>query len=82
MIKMASTKAVKHRLIPVHSKLSKTESKELLASYNITIAQLPKILIKDAAIAHLKLEVGDIIKIERDSPTIGKSYYYRVVVNE
>ena len=43
--------------------------------------QLPKIIIADAAIQHLKPSIGDIIKIERKSPTRGTSVYYRVVIN-
>ena len=70
-----------HVLVPLHAKLNKTQSEELLKKYNITRIQLPKILINDPAIQHLKPSIGDIIKIERKSLTRGKAVYYRVVIN-
>jgi len=42
--------------------------------------QLPKIHKKDPAISHLEPKKGDIIKIERKSPTNIKSIYYRIVI--
>ncbi|MBU4242327.1 MAG: DNA-directed RNA polymerase subunit H, partial [Nanoarchaeota archaeon] len=42
--------------------------------------QLPKISKNDPAIKELEVKKGDLIKIERKSPTIGKSIFYRVVV--
>jgi len=36
--------------------------------------------VNDPAILELNTEKGDIIEIIRDSPTIGKSFFYRVVV--
>lgn len=70
-----------HILVPKHSKLTEEESKVLLEKLNITVHQLPKILKSDPAIRHLNADVGDVILIERNSPTIGKSDYYRVVIN-
>jgi len=71
----------KHVLIPKHAKLGEKEKKELLETYNITLKELPKIMKDDPAIAHLDVKPGDIIKIIRDSPTAGKSVFYRVVTN-
>ncbi|MBL7147728.1 MAG: DNA-directed RNA polymerase subunit H [Nanoarchaeota archaeon] len=71
---------LKHALIPKHSKLNKEDSEKLLKEYNISKKQLPKILSKDPAIAHLDIKKGDIIKIERDSPVSVKSIFYRVVI--
>jgi DNA-directed RNA polymerase subunit H len=70
----------KHVLVAKHTKLGEKPSKDLLTSLDITKEQLPKILIKDPAIKDLEINAGDIIKIERTSPTSGKSLYYRVVV--
>ena len=70
-----------HILVPRHSKLSETEKKQLFEKYNISLKELPKILKKDPAIADLKVKEGDVIKIERNSPTAGKTVYYRGVVN-
>ena len=80
--KMAANPILNHRLVPVHSKLTKKESEEILKTYKVSTVQLPKIVISDSAITHLKCEVGDIVQIERKSPTRGAAVYYRVVVNE
>ncbi|HHI04235.1 MAG TPA: DNA-directed RNA polymerase subunit H [Candidatus Woesearchaeota archaeon] len=71
----------KHMLVPEHSKLNKKEIQELLEKYNISLNELPKILLTDPSIEKLNLKVGDVIKITRDSPTAGKFTYYRVVIN-
>ncbi len=75
-------KPIKHILVPEHKKISEREKQELLKKYNITIKELPRILISDPAIAHLDVKPGDIIKIIRKSPTSGESIYYRVVSSE
>jgi DNA-directed RNA polymerase subunit H len=69
-----------HILVPKHEKCSEAEKKNLLKKYNITIADLPKISINDAAILELDLQPGDIVKITRDGPTAGKTIFYRVVI--
>lgn len=69
-----------HILVPKHIKLSVEKTEALLKQYNISKKQLPKIKKNDAAIASLDANLGDIIEIIRESPTVGKSYFYRVVV--
>jgi DNA-directed RNA polymerase subunit H (RpoH/RPB5) len=71
-----------HELVPEHIKLSEKEKQELFEKYSITIAELPKIIIKDPAIRHLDIKIGDVIKIKRDSETAGEIYFYRGVINE
>jgi len=71
----------KHMLVPEHSKLNKKEIQELLEKYNLSLNELPKILLTDPAIEKLNVKVGDVIKVIRDSPTAGTSIYYRVVIN-
>ena len=73
---------ITHTLIPEHSKLSDDEKKKLLEFHNITIKDLPKILIKDPAIKHLDVKENDVIRIQRRSSTAGESVFYRGVVNE
>ncbi len=73
---------VEHILVPIHTKLSEKEAQELLKFHNITIKELPKIYIDDPAIRHLDVKENDIIKIVRDSPTSGKSVFYRGVIDE
>lgn len=70
-----------HILVPKHSKLSVEETNKLLDKLNISVNQLPKILKSDPAIRHIETEPGDVICIERNSPTAGKANYYRVVIN-
>ncbi len=67
-----------HVLQPKHIKLKDSEVKELLSKLNITPLQLPKIKSTDAALP-VECQSGDIVKIERKS-NIGKTFYYRVVV--
>jgi len=68
-------------LVPEHSKLNKKEIQELLEKYNLSLNELPKILLTDPAIEKLNVKVGDVIKVIRDSPTASTSIYYRVVIN-
>jgi len=69
-----------HILIPEHRKLSEEDTEKILKKYNISKKQLPRINLGDSAILKLNPEKEDVIEIIRDSPTIGKSYFYRVVV--
>ena len=69
-----------HILVPKHDKCSETEKKALLKKYNITIADLPKISINDAAIVDLDMNPGDVVKITRESATAGETIFYRVVI--
>ncbi|HLD80167.1 MAG: hypothetical protein A2822_04940 [Candidatus Staskawiczbacteria bacterium RIFCSPHIGHO2_01_FULL_41_41] len=71
----------KHQLVCKHSKLSDADKEALLKQYEIKVQDLPKILKLDPAIAHLNLKGGDVVKIERDSKTAGKTNYYRAVMD-
>ncbi|MDO8459794.1 MAG: DNA-directed RNA polymerase subunit RpoH/Rpb5 C-terminal domain-containing protein [Nanoarchaeota archaeon] len=67
-----------HILQPKHSRLKPEEVKKLLEKYNISVSQLPKMKIIDAAVPE-GCTPGDVIKIEREEE--GKiQLYYRVVV--
>lgn len=68
-----------HILQPKHLKMNEKEAKELLAKFNISKAQLPKIFLTDPALPQ-NCQIGDVIKIEReDSETNKINIYYRVV---
>ena len=69
-----------HILVPKHEKCSETEKKSILKKYNCEIKDLPKISINDAAIVDMNLAPGDIVKIFRNSPSAGESFFYRVVI--
>ena len=66
-----------HILQPKHSKLSQKEVTELVKTYNISPAQLPKIKIDDKALPE-NCNIGDIIKIERKEEEKVNTYF-RVV---
>ena len=68
-----------HEMVPTHEVLGEKDVKELLDSYNVTIAQLPIIFDSDPAISGLEAKIGDVVKITRRSPVIGTSYAFRVV---
>ncbi len=68
-----------HILQPKHSKLKSDDVKKLLAKYNISLAQLPKISKEDVAVVSLGVETGDVVRIERKSEA-GEEEYFRVVV--
>ncbi len=72
--------AINHILVPKHVLLNADEAQRLLSTYNISKKQMPLISVKDPAICHLNPAPGDIVKILRDSPTQGHSFFYRVVV--
>ncbi|MBN2458924.1 DNA-directed RNA polymerase subunit H [Candidatus Woesearchaeota archaeon] len=77
-----SKKALSHELIPEHEKLSEKEASALMKKYNLTLREIPKILVTDPAIAHLDVKEGDIIVVKRKSKTAGDIVYYRGVVKE
>jgi DNA-directed RNA polymerase subunit H len=72
----------RHTLVPLHEKLNDKEKEQLLEEYNITVKELPKILMTDAALAGMDVKPGDVIKITRTSPTAGTTYFYRGVMSE
>ena len=73
---------LKHVLVPKHEVLNAKDAEEVLNKYGATPSELPKIKEGDPAIGGVKINVGDIIKITRDSPTAGKAIYYRVVIED
>jgi len=71
-----------HQLVCKHSKVADAEKEAVLKRYEITQQDLPKIMLQDPAIKHLGIKAGDVIKVERESKTAGKSAYYREVIEE
>ena len=69
-------------LVPRHSIMPEEEVDGLLEKYGIRRAQLPKILMADPCAKALGAKPGDVVIIERESPTAGLSVYYRLVVEE
>ena len=80
---MISTMAIdvrNHRAVPEHRKMTEDEVEELLQKFDAEKDDLPKIERTDAALKQMDVEVGDVIEIERSSPTAGKTTYYREVI--
>jgi len=71
---------MKRNFVAKHSKASEAEKKTLFEVYNVSIRELPKILLKDPAIEKLSPKSGDVIKIERESKSAGRAVYYRVAI--
>ena len=67
-----------HILQPKHTKLSSEEEEKILNKFNISKAQLPKIILGDIGLPE-DCQIGNIIKIERKEEN--KTHlFYRVVV--
>lgn len=71
----------KHILIPKHTLCTEKEKQQILEKYNATTNEMPKILITDASIANMKIKVNDMVKVERKDSYVGKTNFYRVVIN-
>jgi DNA-directed RNA polymerase subunit H len=69
-----------HIYVPKHEIILKQEAEKILKKYNCKPTELPLIFVNDPAILGLGVKPGDVIKITRTSPTAGKSFYYRYVV--
>lgn len=67
-------------MVPMHVILTEEEKNEVLKKYRVALKQLPRILITDPAIADKNPNAGDVVKIIRNSPTAGETFYFRVVV--
>jgi len=70
-----------HEAVPKHEKMDEDEVDELLEKFDTEKDKLPKIERTDAALKQMDVEEGDVIHIERESPTAGKTDYYRLVVD-
>lgn len=75
-----SLDVLKHEMVPDHQIMSEDEVAELLATYRISLEQLPKIYHDDPAVKAIRGEVGNVLRIIRDSRTAGRAEAYRIVV--
>lgn len=67
-------------MVPAHILLSPEELEEMLKSYGVDSAQLPKIHVTDPVVKEIEGKVGDVVKIIRKSYTSGESVFYRLVI--
>ncbi len=68
-----------HTLVPEHTVLDHDRVEEVLTEYDIKRTDLPKIQRRDAALPD-EADVGDVVKIVRDSRTTDEAIVYRLVV--
>ena len=70
-----------HELVPDHGLLDDSEEVEaVLAEYDVKKTNLPKIKRTDPALPD-EAEVGDVVKIVRNSRTTDEAVVYRLVVS-
>jgi DNA-directed RNA polymerase subunit H len=68
-----------HELVPEHTLLDDEELEEVLDEYDIDRTDLPKIKRLDPATPD-GAEVGDVVKIVRNSRTTDRAVVYRLVI--
>ena len=68
-----------HTLVPEHTIVDEDDFDEVLEEYDIKRTDLPKIKRSDPALPD-EAEVGDVIRIERDSRTTDRAVVYRLVI--
>ena len=66
-------------MVPEHTVLDRETVESVLAEYDLDRTDLPKIQRRDAALPD-DAEVGDVVKIVRDSRTTDEAVVYRLVV--
>ncbi|MBW6517676.1 MAG: DNA-directed RNA polymerase subunit H [ANME-2 cluster archaeon] len=69
-----------HNMVPQHILIPDNEVNKVLKEYDVDKEQLPKIKISDPVIVEIGAEIGDVIKVIRNSPTAGEAVVYRLVI--
>lgn len=72
--------ASEHTLVPDHSLMDEEELQSVLDEYDIKRTDLPKIKRSDPALPD-EADVGDVVKIVRDSRTTDRAIVYRLVID-
>ena len=70
-----------HEMVPTHVIAEQSEIQLVLEHYGIDKTHLPRIQSRDPAARVLGARPGQVIRVERSSPTAGLVYYYRLVVD-
>jgi DNA-directed RNA polymerase subunit H len=68
-----------HELVPDHSVVDEDDLEAVLDEYDIKVTDLPKMKRADPALPD-DAEVGDVVRIVRDSRTTDEAVVYRLVV--
>jgi len=69
-----------HFLVPKHEIVPDDKVKEVITKFGASSDRFPQILSDDPAVIEIGARRGDLIKITRNSPTAGKTIYYRMVM--
>jgi DNA-directed RNA polymerase subunit H (RpoH/RPB5) len=69
-----------HHLVPKHEIVSQDDREQLLKDLGVEASQLPKIRRSDPIVKLLNGKPGDVLRIQRQSPTAGTSIYYRLII--
>ncbi|MFC7155757.1 DNA-directed RNA polymerase subunit H [Halomarina halobia] len=72
--------ASQHDLVPEHTIVDDAEVDDVLAEYDIDRTDLPKIKRRDPALRSMDADVGDVVRIERNSRTADVAVVYRLVI--
>lgn len=72
---------LEHKSVPQHILLSENETAKVLKEYDIVKEQLPKIKSTDPVAVEIGAEVGDVIKVIRESQTAGEGLFFRLVID-
>ena len=72
---------LEHKYNPKYELLSEEQIKDLLEGLNITLNNLPKILVNDPICKLFNAKYNDVFKITRQSYTAGEIIFYRVVID-
>ena len=79
--KNLQTNILKNDLVPKHTILSEEEKKKVMEKYNIrTLSQFPEIDRHEPVSCILGIRPGQLVEIERNSPTALTTLYYRICV--
>lgn len=78
--KELSFNVTKHMLVPKHERLSHEDKNSVLQLFNTKPKHFPSILCSDPVSKYFAFVPGDLIKISRNSPTVGTYICYRYVV--
>ncbi|MDY6775458.1 MAG: DNA-directed RNA polymerase subunit H [Halobacteria archaeon] len=79
---MSTFNVTDHDMAPEHILLDEDEVEEVLERYDLEKPELPKIRESDAGLSNLDAEVGDVIKIVRESWTTDRAVTYRLVIED
>eukprot|EP00873_Tetraselmis_striata_P033869 jgi/Tetstr1/454133/TSEL_041052.t1 len=77
-LKETQYNVAEHQLVPKHTRLSPEETEQVMHDLCLKNRHLlPAIAVTDPMARYLLLQPGDVVRIDRPSPTAGKSVSYR-----